>query len=278
MMKYRGVEKDEIIRSIHQAAEFLLSLNVGPHTNAWAKEYVAGGEGLQKLHAAATDAELAETLMASARSFKSAYSVLLMHALYDTNQKGLEAYKGLCRWRAFNGAIILGADPAKKEIQNHCDQLFPPKNKKNIEAVSRFEAQCEREGRNILDANNFAADPIADYGLVMETSDQPMSGSVAWSEPYRKMVGVLGTQLGQHLQTGDVDHIGSRSFNIDGKHIHCVFFSATRSVAQEVADRYAGEKEVITEEGERIVPSTQIQGPAEPQGRAAGDPKKGRIT
>lgn len=268
MLTFHGVSKDEIIESLTQAAGFVHSLNIGPHANAWAQNYVAGADGIKQLQQAITPEEFRDAIRPVCTRLSHYFNIFKTHAILNTSKQGKDVYVSLCWWRPF-GAVSLDPYAPAEEADKHVDSLHPKRKPLNAFAVGKYIAKCMAAREDVLDGKKFAADPISTYGIVMSEADSPMSGEVMFSPEFRELTETLIDDLIERVRSGEVSAIGSRSFEVNGKHKQCIFVDATREVAQQLADRFAAKKEVITDKGEVVHPSNHIQTPAINQGRAS---------
>lgn len=264
MFNYHGVPKDQVIRSVQQMADFILSLHLGPHNDQWAKEFVAGATGSATLDAAQTDIDFHNALKPFTSEISRRFELLKTHAILNTNGTADALYREACRWRPF-GATHMALTALDKEEDAHLKPLTRLTNPSYALAFAKYAGRCTMAQSDVLDPNLLAVEQQKEYGISLTIADQPMSGDVAFSDSCRSLQNELWDLLQDDIRMANVRYVGAHSFDLgNGKHRHCVIFHATEAVAQKVAGHYP-DKEIITEAGEHIhapaAGTTQLSAP-----------------
>lgn len=117
MLDYRGIDKQDVLDSLHCGEAFLRSLNLGPATTKELDDWVAGSP-YAAIQAATNREELAHAV-GGAWPFMCSFDLLRHHALVDTNGVGLRIFEDIARWGAFDGARGGGETLADTERDAH---------------------------------------------------------------------------------------------------------------------------------------------------------------
>ena len=108
MINYRGVAKDDVIRSLRNGAAFLRRLNMGQETATIADKWLANSS-YDAIAEAEDNAALAGKMneTGAAWAFLRLGRIFQHHAAMNTGGAGREIYDDLNEWGAFSGAMTL---------------------------------------------------------------------------------------------------------------------------------------------------------------------------
>lgn len=125
MPSYRGVDQNDLLKSINDACELLETHSTGPECQKLIDGLRAAdpATGVSKLGAianATTDQELAAAVRGSGASwlFICLDEVLQFHAVYNTDGKGRDIAERLSRWGAGDGARVSAYYPIDAEADS----------------------------------------------------------------------------------------------------------------------------------------------------------------
>jgi hypothetical protein len=113
MVDYRGVDRDDVARSIRAAVEFMDAHPVGPETtnmfqSLFTVDETTGLSHIQRIENAQTQAELVHALRYAGMQYKFPYfrEYFTFHAAQDTDGQGRAVMRDLVAWGVFSGVLL----------------------------------------------------------------------------------------------------------------------------------------------------------------------------